>query len=153
MKQVPCINPRLASKRQCGDALLEALIGILLMSVIGLGLSFALARTFNTQRYISTQNIAILQMKNLLPTSSISQTSCASSQTIHVYLNPNVQTTTDVPVAITCSSASNIVVGITGNTSFNETISAITRIAVATPANNANAKSLFGGDGIVSLTQ
>lgn len=153
MKQVPCINFRVVSKYQRGDALLEALIGILLMSVIGLGLSFALARTFNAQHYLSTQNIAILQMKNLLPTSSISQTSCSSSQTIHVYLNPNVQTTTDIPVAISCSPASNIVVGITGNTGFNETISAITRIAVSTSANNVNAKSLFGGDGIISLTQ
>lgn len=153
MKQVPYINLRFASNYQRGDALLEALIGILLMSVIGLGLSFALARTFNAQRYISTQNIAIMQMRNLLSRSSLSQTSCSSSQSISVYLNSNVSTPTNIPVTISCSPASNIVVGITGNTGFDKTINVITRVAISTSANNAVAKSFFGGDGIVSLTQ
>ena len=153
MKQVPYINLRFAGNYQRGDALLEALIGILLMSVIGLGLSFALARTFNAQRYISTQNIAIMQMRNLLSRSSLSQTSCSSSQSISVYLNSNVSTPTNIPVTISCSPASNIVVGITGNTGFDKTINVITRVAISTSANNAVAKSFFGGDGIVSLTQ
>lgn len=153
MKQVPYIKHRLASNYQRGDALLEALIGILLMSVIGLGLSFALARTFNAQRYISTQNIAIMQMRNLLSRSNLSQTSCSSSQSISVYLNSSASTATNIPVTISCSPPSNIVVGITGNSGFDKTVNAITRIAVSTPANNAVAKSFFGGDGIVSLTQ
>ena len=153
MKQVPYINYRSASNYQRGEALLEALIGILLMSVIGLGLSFSLARTFNAQRYISTQNIAIMQMRNLLSISSISQASCSSSQSIPAYLNSNISTATNIPVTISCSPASSIVVGITGNTNFDKTISVITRVSISTPANNAVAKSFFGGDGVVSLAQ
>ncbi len=153
MKQVPYINLRFAGNYQRGDALLEALIGILLMSVIGLGLSFALARTFNAQRYVSTQNIAIMQMMNFLSRSSLSPIPCFSSQSISVYLTPTASTPTCIPITITYGAASNIVVGITGNTGFDKTINVITRVAISTSANNAVAKSFFGGDGIVSLTQ
>ena len=155
MKQASCINFRFPSKHQRGDALLEALIGILLMAVIGLGLSYAVARALNSQRYTSTQNIAIMQMRNLLATSSSIQTFCTSSPNIRVTLNPQAQVPTniDLQAAINCSPASTIAVGVMANTGFNENVSFITRISLSTPTNNNDAKSLFGGDGIVSLNQ
>jgi len=140
---------------QRGDALLEALIGILLMTVIGLGLSYALARIVNSQRYVSTHNIAIMQMRNLLATNNNIQNFCTTSANVRVTLNPQAQTPTniDLPAAIQCSPANIITVGVPGNTSFNEDVTFITRLSLSTPANNNDAKNLFGGDGIISLNQ
>lgn len=157
MKQAPCIERRLAGLHQRGDALLEALIGMVLMSVIGLGLSFSLARTFSAQRYTTVQNIAIIQMKNMLSTSGLSSTYCSSAPSsqplISVHLDPTAATTTNIPMTVSCSPASNIVVGVTGNTAFNKSISAITRVGISTSANNAIAQKFLGGDGVVSLNQ
>lgn len=52
--------------RQRGDALLEALIGIVLMAVVGLGLAYSTARAANSQRYLNTQNLAIAQLREKL---------------------------------------------------------------------------------------
>lgn len=55
-KKAPCIDQRRRSSRslrpraQRGDALLEGLVGALLLAIIGLGLTYAAARAVNTQR-------------------------------------------------------------------------------------------------------
>lgn len=154
MKPALCTDPRLV-RAQRGDALLEALIGILLMAVIGLGLSYAVARVLNSQRYTTTQNIAIMQMRNLLATNNNIQTFCTSTENVDVTLNPQAVTPTTVtlPATINCSPTSSIAVGVTGNTGFNENVSFLTRLSISTPANNNSAKSLFGGDGVISLSQ
>lgn len=57
---------RLDKRRQHGEALLEALIGMLLMMIIGLGLSHATARATVSQRDMNLQNIVVGQMRNLI---------------------------------------------------------------------------------------
>ena len=52
--------------QQRGDILLEALIGILLMAIVGLGITFATSRAANSQRNMKLQNIVVNQMRSLL---------------------------------------------------------------------------------------
>lgn len=148
MKPELCTDLR-PRRAQRGDALLEALIGILLMAVIGLGLSYAVTRVLNSQRYATTQNIAVVQMRNLLATNN--GNFCTAANNINVPLNK--LTTVQLTAAISCSPASTITLGVVGNSGFNENVSFITRFSISTPANDSSAKSLFGGDGVISLNQ
>lgn len=63
MKAAPYIDP---PHRQRGDALFEALIAVVLASVIGLGLTYAAARMANSQRYMNAQNTAVHEMREEL---------------------------------------------------------------------------------------
>lgn len=59
MKQERCTKVR---GKQRGDALLESLIGILLLAVLGLGLSYSAARMLSMQRYAASHSIVVAQM-------------------------------------------------------------------------------------------
>lgn len=63
MKAARSTDPR---RRQRGDALLEALIAMVLASIIGLGLTYATARMANSQRYMNAQNMAVHEMREEL---------------------------------------------------------------------------------------
>ena len=154
MKPEPSTDSR-PPRSQRGDALLEALIGILLMAVISLGMTYALARVFNSHRMTSTQNIAITQMRNLLVAGAGLDPLCGSSPILRLTLNAKAGAPTNVgiPAVVTCPVASAIAVGVSGNATFNQTVNFRTRLSIATPADSATAKSLFGGDGIVTVSQ
>ncbi|QXI27863.1 hypothetical protein [Pseudomonas vanderleydeniana] len=99
--------------RQRGDVLLESLIGILLMSTIGLGITYASSRAAVSQRDMKLQNIVVNQMRSLLEQNGALLCS-KSSITI------SIPTQTDpLPITATCTSASAVTVGtstITGGT-------------------------------------
>lgn len=59
-KPARCTDPRRAQR---GDALLEALVGILLLALLGLGLSHAAARMLAAQRYAAAHGIVDAQMR------------------------------------------------------------------------------------------
>ena len=67
-KPARCTDPRRAQR---GDALLEALVGILLLALLGLGLSHAAARMLAAQRYAAAHGIVDAQMRNALETQGI----------------------------------------------------------------------------------
>ena len=67
-KPARCTDPRRAQR---GDALLEALVGILLLALLGLGLSHAAARMLAAQRYAAAHGIVVAQMRNALETQGI----------------------------------------------------------------------------------
>ena len=52
---ITALRPAIAQR---GDALIEALLAILLAAVIGLGLSYTASRLMHTQRTLNAQNIA-----------------------------------------------------------------------------------------------
>lgn len=90
MRQTNSFSP-LAKQR--GDALLEALLGIVLMAVIGLGLAYASARATTSQRYLNTQNIAISGMREQLMTASSVADLCANTNASAIKVgNVNLQT-------------------------------------------------------------
>lgn len=144
--------------RQRGDALLEALIGILLMSVVGLGLIFSLTRMFKVQRYTTTQTTALVTMRNLVATTNTMQSLCVPPGGVqgapHAIASLPVPGSTSpsntVSIMLTCPAAATITVGTTG---FMQDVSYMTRISLATPDNNDAAKSLISGDGVLSLRQ
>lgn len=48
--------------------LLEAMVGVVLSAALGLGMAYSAARALNTQRYASTQNLAVMDMRLSLAT-------------------------------------------------------------------------------------
>ncbi|MBM7062772.1 hypothetical protein JQX08_18825 [Pseudomonas sp. UL073] len=56
----------LSTERQRGDVLIEALLGMLLMSIVGLGLVYATSRVAVSQKDMNLQSLAVSQMRDLL---------------------------------------------------------------------------------------
>lgn len=69
-----------ARHRQRGDILLESLIGIVLLSIIGLGMTYATSRAAVAQRDMKVQNIAVSQMRDLI--SRYGKTLCAGDASL-----------------------------------------------------------------------
>lgn len=68
-KKAACID--LGRSAQRGDALLEALVGGLLLAILGMGLTYAAARMVQTQRLASGHHIVLAQMRNALETTGV----------------------------------------------------------------------------------
>ena len=79
-KPARCTDPRRAQR---GDALLEALVGILLLALLGLGLSHAAARMLAAQRYAAAHGIVVGQMRNVLETQGIAHL-CSNPHTFSI---------------------------------------------------------------------
>ncbi|MBT0568900.1 hypothetical protein KIK84_01050 [Curvibacter sp. CHRR-16] len=99
MKPSLCNKP-LSSQR--GDALIEALVGMLLMSVISLGLAFVMTKTLNNQRNTSVGSRTLVEMRQVLSDTGVS-TLCGSSGTA-------VSTSSQVAVTPTCSTIASVTV-------------------------------------------
>jgi len=129
--------------RQRGDALLEALIAILLMAAIGLGLAYSAARAINAQRYASTHALALQEMREELERRGQNESStglCSSGS--------------EVPWESTLagSTASFVLQCATANVTVAGTALTVQTLAsVATSDTDAN-RALFGGDGAIVLS-
>lgn len=62
---------RKIARRQRGDALLEGLIAILLMAIIGLGMTYVLARAANSQKNLNVQNLTVGQIQATLQNAGV----------------------------------------------------------------------------------
>lgn len=65
MKSAPSSNTRL-HRHQRGDTLLEALVGTLLLGIVGLGTTYVAARSVNAQRFAATQGAVVQQMRQTI---------------------------------------------------------------------------------------
>lgn len=63
MSTATCARIREAQR---GDALIEALIAILLMAALGLGLAYTAGRALHSQRTMAAQGLAITEMREAL---------------------------------------------------------------------------------------
>ena len=144
---------RLASlKTQQGDALMEALIGIVLIAVIGLGLSYAAGRALNAQRNAATHGIALAQMRHALESQGI-QKLCAGTATARIQFAPTGGSAVNMslPTPTNCTPQS-IAVSVRDDTSFPSTnISIITRMQLSSPDTD-EARALLG-TGVLTLGQ
>jgi hypothetical protein len=92
--------------RQRGDILLEALIGILLMAIIGLGLVYVTSRVAVSQKDMNLQSLAIAQLRDLLQRNGAGINLCSGSPQISL---PSIGTLS-VTVA-GCSTTASATVG------------------------------------------
>lgn len=155
-KQSICLERRRQrSHSQQGDALFEALIGFMLLMVLGLGLSYAAARALNSQRYASTQNIALNQMRGFLQSDAADggvRNLCGGA-TPNISIEGGEKLT--IPVTTSNCAKNDVTVGVTGNANLNVTLigstanSVYTRMNFGTAVDNDNARKLLGDSSTV----
>ena len=153
-KPARCTDPRRAQR---GDALLEALVGILLLALLGLGLSHAAARMLAAQRYAAAHGIVVAQMRNALETNGV-QDLCSGAATATL---PIVDRKTDVPIfsaiALPAPECSRDTVTITppaGSTLPATTVdSVVTRMTLSTPDDESSSARALLGPGSLVLSQ
>ena len=130
---------------QTGSALLESLIGVLLLSILLAGLTTVLSRTLVSQRYMNTHNIAVLQMRERLFKQGVSAV-CADTDSVL----PIGQFSLSM-VSASCSSRALPTVGVHGQ-QMAFTSGQIPAISVAwTSAATSSNSALVGGDGVITI--
>ncbi|WP_428311048.1 type IV pilus modification PilV family protein [Hydrocarboniphaga sp.] len=102
-----------AARSQRGDALLEALVGVLLVAVIGMGSAYTASRVAVTHKYARTQAMAISQLRQMLQNASDIASWCAGSSPPAVRIRPEDSSlaTIDLPVTVSCTAAGTLTVG------------------------------------------
>lgn len=131
-------RPRRSARQQRGDVLLDALIAMLLASIIGLGPAYVAARATVVQTQGGMQNLAAVQMRNLL-----SQQGTALCDT-----SPNIDVGNQtLNVTVECESRADDVVTVQG-----------APIAMDGTAKNritlsVTSQALFGGAGTITIVQ
>ena len=154
MKQGACTNMKrsipsnksggtLRAGQQRGDALLEALIGVLLTSVIGLGLAFSAARIQKSQHYQTTQNVMLASMINSMSTNGIACGTSNATLTIIGSTNATSSTTCTQP-AISVST------GIDSRLSI--TLAANSAVTAMTYSAQDASGTFIGGGGSMTLS-
>jgi Tfp pilus assembly protein PilV len=134
--------------RQRGDALFEALVGIVVASVVGLGLAYSASRLMLGQLYVSTQNAVLDQMVNDLTSTGVS-TLCAGTAPPNVA----VRSATITMTAPTCQTAA-ITVSLNGGTQSQSLgTGLVTAMTFSTPSGNAQAETVLGGNGVMTISQ
>jgi Tfp pilus assembly protein PilV len=129
--------------KQKGDALIEALISIVLLSTIMIGLTFLVAKTAVAQKNTSVLNMTLFALRSQVQTQGLS-TLCAGTGLSTITVADNA-----VPISATCPRAAftatvaGQIIAIPAGT----TITDSTLKTQATPDNAA----LIGGDGVISL--
>lgn len=126
------------ARQQRGDVLLDALVAMLLASIIGLGPAYVAARSTVVQTQGGMQNLAAVQMRNLL-----SQQGVALCDT-----TPNIDVGNQtLSVTVECESRSADAVTVEG--------AAITMDGTATNRITLSVSSqpLFGGAGTITVVQ
>jgi len=144
-------------ERQRGDALFEALVGVVVASIVGLGLSYTASRMMVSQRYATGQYAVLTQMVNSLTSSGVASLcggTAPTGITVTGSVNGTTTATDTIPMsAPTCTSATITVSG-PGNTQP-ETLSSgiVTTMSLSTPASNTTAEALIGGSGVMTIAQ
>ena len=122
-----------------GDAMLEALVSMALVSIIGIGAAYSTSRAIVSQSRFNAQYSAITQMRQLLQTSGVSL--CSTSPTI-------VVGTTTLTLTVTCTPLSATAVTVNGTA---VDMTAALGTAEQTITVSAPSTALFGGSGTISV--
>lgn len=130
--------------KQKGDAMIEALVSIVLLGVIMIGLTFLVAKTAVAQKTTSVQNMALFALRSAAQTQGVSALCAAASPSVSV-ANKNV--------ALTAQCQRNAFTATVAGQTINIPAAAnspITASVLTTKQDATNAK-LIGGDGVISL--
>lgn len=128
------------ASRQKGISLIEAMVAVLLLAILFLGIAHVLSRGLVSQRYMNTQNLALLEMRELLQDRNDAAAFCGSPDDLtwvgSVSLTAGLGCATDT-VTI---SIDGIAVDVTAQS-----------IEIST-ATSATSQGLFGGDGVITVS-
>lgn len=116
---------------QQGFSLIEAMVSILLVAILGLGLTYATSRVLLVQRYATTQSLAVIQMREYLQTGENQQVNVAG---------------VIVPIVAAAPSSANLTIGVSGKANTEKLITVHPRSLTV------NSTELFSGDGTISLS-
>lgn len=134
-----------SQKFQRGATLIEAMIGTLLLSILLLGMSYALSRTLLSQRYMNAQNLAILEIREKTQDTGLATLCSAGTDSIAV---------SQYTVTISASNCTSPQIAVSAN-GFSATLPANTVPAigatVSTTTNTQN-EDLFGGNGVLRFS-
>ena len=125
--------------RHHGNLMIEALVGLALGAILGLGMAWGAAQALKTQRFAATQNMAVFALRNDLANQA-GLTPATPSFTLGTGL---VVTATK-----TCPGTTNLQIA-----THNRPTSVIVQLpcTLKTDANAAN-KSILGGDGGIEFS-
>lgn len=118
-------------KQQQGFSLLEALVAMVLTSIIALGGALSMGKIMQVQRQSNLQQIAVGELRNLLQTSG--QQLCGTSPSISV----NGES---LDVSVECNSSVTV-----GTTDIS------VEHPVLTTQSNEKTQDFFGGDGVIKV--
>jgi hypothetical protein len=133
---------------QRGDALVESLVGVVIASIMGLGLAFTASKMMLSQRYIATQNAVLDQMASSLSSQGVT-TLCAGGTAVTV----SVGSTSLALPAPTCATAAVTVSLPAGVLPATLPAGVVTTMNFSTPSANTAAQSLLGGSGVMTISQ
>ncbi|GAB7531629.1 hypothetical protein PS3A_40430 [Pseudomonas sp. 3A(2025)] len=114
--------------------MLESLIGIVLMAIIGLGMTYASSRAAVSQRDMKVQNIAVSQMRDLI--AKYGKTLCSTNSTRATITLPTQ--TTAITLDASCTDAASVTIG---GVAVSPT-STLGKVVLTTRSSDS---SLFGG--------
>lgn len=163
MKQQRSIRSVTARRRQqAGDVLLDAMVAMLLAMVIGLGPVYVMSRSAVAQTQAAYQNMAVVEMRKLLADQGPALCGNTPSIVVNQVLSKGRNTTTTavltMNVVVTCTDrlpAGIKIGGVDVDPTGSEAAKTVS-LSVGSDADDdegKKAKALFGGGGVISITQ
>ena len=134
------------NKKQIGEALLDAIIAMLLAMVVGLGPVYIASRGAVAQTQASYKNMVVLEMRKLLDTPV--STLCGTPPQITVNQVGNSTAVLSLPVTVSCTTrvATGIVIG-------GRTVNPTGTLSAQTISLSVTDSAMFGGGGTITITQ
>jgi Tfp pilus assembly protein PilV len=139
MRRSRSIDPRIV-RAQRGDALLEALVGVVLVAVIGMGSAYTASRIAVTHKYARTQAMAVSQLRQMLQNASDVASWCAGTAPPAIQIRPADSTIAAISLPVTASCTAAATTTVAGKT------------ITAPPTNvtlSVTSASTFGGSGSI----
>ena len=133
------------TRRQRGDALIEAMIGVLVTAILFVGVNTSLAKTLTSQRYSNAQHLALLQMRDEIQTGGITDICSGGADDAAVAGWTVTQTAT-------CNNAA-LTVAINAGLSVSLAAGAVPAITFSLSTDsNTTSQDLFGGNGVLTMS-
>lgn len=151
-KARPALHPNPA-RTQRGDALLEAMIGTVLLGIVGLGTTMVAARAVNSQRYAATQGAVVQQIRQTVATQGVDLL-CASKEHTMLVQSASAPTATALTVPLQSDCTSHAVrVGVASQSQFAVQLPhTIQHLKLHTDPSNTAVQSWIG-PGSISVAQ
>lgn len=100
-------------RRQHGDALLEALVALLLVAILGMGSAYTASRVAVSHKYARTQAMAVSQLRQMLQNPGDVTAWCAGAAPPPVLIRPADRQAAPIALAVTvsCTAAGATTIG------------------------------------------